>query len=110
MKKFVFAAAAIAALAFTAPAFTAPAFAQDVKVKIKSDHDGMTKKKVVIRRGEGRHEGMRHRDVKKVIIHSDRGRHEGWRHSRHHGASKVVIKKRGGEGGSKTIINKKFEG
>ena len=49
---------------------------------------------------------MRHREVKKVVLHRDNGRHEGWRHSRHHGASKVVIKK----GHGKTVIKKKFEG
>ena len=109
MKMFALAAAAAVALAFSAPAFTTPALAQDasVKVKVKTGEHGMTKKKVVIRHGDrGRHEGWRHRDVKKVVLHRDRGRHEGWRHSRHHGASKVVIKR----GPHKTVIKKKFEG
>src|SRR5256885_1833071 len=97
MRMLALATAAAAALAFTAPAFTTPAFAQDASVKVKvgeRHHD------------RGRHEGMRHRDVKKVVLHRDNGRHEGWRHSRHHGASKVVIKK----GHGKTVIKKKFEG
>src|SRR2546423_2299235 len=97
MRMLALATAAAAALAFTAPAFTTPAFAQDASVKVKvgeRHHD------------RGRHEGMRHRDVKKVVLHRDHGRHEGWRHSRHHGASKVVIKK----GHGKTVIKKKFEG
>src|SRR5947207_738392 len=71
MKMLVLATAAAAALAFTAPAFTTPAFAQDASVKVK----------VGERHGErhgdrGRHEGMRHREVKKVVLHHDRGRHE----------------------------------
>ena len=97
MRMLALATAAAAALAFTAPAFTTPAFAQDASVKVKvgeRHHD------------RGRHEGMRHREVKKVVLHRDNGRHEGWRHSRHHGASKVVIKK----GHGKTVIKKKFEG
>ena len=111
MKMLVLATAAAVALAFTAPAFTTPAVAQDasVKVKVKS-HEGMTKKKIMIRHGDrGRHEGWRHRDVKKVVIHHDRGLHRGFSHSRHYGyggASKVVIKK----GHGKTVIKKKFEG
>jgi hypothetical protein len=103
MKKLVLATAALAALAFTAPAFAYDGAAKmqlaqaDVKVKIGEG------------RGEGRHEGMRHRDVKKVVIHRDRdrhegwrrheGRHEGWRHEgrRHHeGGKTVIIKKREG--------------
>src|SRR5947209_4268148 len=101
MRMLVLATAAAAALAFTAPAFTTPAFAQDASVKVK----------VGERHGErhsdrGRHEGMRHREVKKVVLHHDRGRHEGFSHSRHGGASKVVIKK----GHGKTVIKKKFEG
>jgi hypothetical protein len=54
---------------------------------------------------EGRHEGMRHRDVKEVIVHRDHGRHEGWRHSNHYGAKKTVVIKHGN--GSKTIIKKR---
>ena len=54
---------------------------------------------------EGRHEGGR--TVKKVVIHHDRGRHEGWRHR---GGNKVVVIKKGGHHGSKTIIKKRGEG
>jgi hypothetical protein len=88
MRKLALATAAAAALLFSAPAFTTPALAQaDVKVRINSG-DGMTRKKVVIRRG-------------------DRGRHHGWRH-RDSGMTKKVIIRRSGDGGSsKTIIKRK---
>ena len=113
MRMFALATAAAAALMFSAPAYTTPAFAQaDVKVKVKSNDGGMTRKKVVIKhRGDVtrkkvviRHGG----DVarKKVVIRTgDRGRHLGWR-NRDAGMKKVIIKKHG-EGGSKTIIKKK---
>jgi|tagenome__1003787_1003787.scaffolds.fasta_scaffold19987181_1 hypothetical protein len=103
MKKIALATVAAAALLFGAPAFTAPALAQaDVKVKVKSGDHGMTKKKVVIRHGD------RGYDRKKVVIkHGDRGHHYGWR-NRDAGMKKKVIIKRSGEGGSsKTVIKKK---
>ena len=103
MKKIALATVAAAALLFGAPAFTAPALAQaDVKVKVKSDDHGMTKKKVVIRHGD------RGYDRKKVVIkHGDRGHHYGWR-NRDAGMKKKVIIKRSGDGGSsKTVIKKK---
>ena len=114
MRMFALATAAAAALMFSAPAYTTPAFAQaDVKVKVKSNDGGMTRKKVVIKqRGDVtrkkvviRHGG----DVarKKIVIRSgDRGRHLGWR-NRDAGMKKVIIKKRGGEGRSTTVIKKK---
>jgi hypothetical protein len=101
MRMFALATAAAAALMFSAPAYTTPAFAQaDVKVKVKSNEGGMTRKKVVIKqRGDVTR--------KKVVIrHGDRGRHLGWR-NRDAGMKKVIIKKRGGEGRSTTVIKKK---
>ncbi len=87
MRKFALATAAAVALLFTAPSFTgvtSPAEAQTV-----------VKKKIVIKHGDrGRHMGR----------YGDRGRHMG----RHHGGNKVVIIKRGGHHGSKTIIKKKI--
>jgi hypothetical protein len=104
MKKLALATVAAAALLFGAPAFTAPALAQaDVKVKVKSGGDRhVTKKKIVIRHGD------RGYDRKKVVIkHGDRGHHYGWR-NRDAGMKKKVIIKRGGDhGGSKTVIKKK---
>lgn len=102
MRKFALATAAAAALIFSAPAFTAPAFAQDgsVKVKIKTDGDrSVTRKKVVIRHGGDV-------DRRRVMIHRDRGHHYGWRH-RDAGNKTVIIKKRSGGEGSRTVIKKK---
>jgi hypothetical protein len=99
MRKLALATAALAALAFTAPAFAYDGAAKmqlaqaDVKVKIgEGRHEGMR------HRDRGRHEGMRHREVKKVVIHRDRGRHEGWRHHDRdrHGGKTIIIKKREG--------------
>ena len=95
MRKLALATAAAAALMFSAPAFTAPAFAQaDVKVKIKSGD-------------RGHHRGWGEHRSKKVVIHRDRGRHEGWRHRDSGMTKKVIIKRGGGEGGSRTVIKKK---
>ena len=101
MKKLAL-AAIMATFAFVSAA--APAMAEEGR------HEGRTVKKVIIHRDNGRHEGWRHRNVKKVVIHRDRGRHEGWRRDRHHGGKKVVIIKRGGHHGSKTVIKKRTEG
>ena len=47
MRMFALATAAAAALMFTAPAYTTPAFAQaDVKVKVRSNDGGMTRKMI----------------------------------------------------------------
>ena len=99
MRKFALATAAAMALAFSAPAFTAPAFAQDVKVKVKTGDEGMRKKVVIKRHGDV--------ERRKVDIRTgDRGHHNGWRH-RDAGNKTVIIKKRGGEGMSRTVIKKK---
>lgn len=93
-------------------AFATPTFAQgtatnwdgvrlaqaDVKIKVKTGENGVTRKKVVIR-----HQG----DVtrKKIIVRHDRGLHRGWTHSRHNGAmrTKLVVKR----GPNTTVIRKK---
>jgi hypothetical protein len=112
MRKLALSIAAVAALAFSAPAFTAPAFAQDVKVKVKSGDEGMRKKVVIKHRGDFERRKVvirRGGDVerRKVVIRSgDRGHHYGWR-NREAGNKTVVIKKRGGEGMSRTVIKKK---
>jgi hypothetical protein len=80
MKKLALATAAAVALLFTAPSFTG--------VTTPAEAQTVVKKKVVIK-------------------HGDRGRHHGWRHS-NHGGKKVVIIKRGGHHGSKTVIKKKI--
>jgi hypothetical protein len=106
-------------------AFATPTFAQgtatnwdgvrlaqaDVKIKVKTGENGVTRKKVVIR-----HQGdvtrkkvvIRHQgDVtrKKIIVRHDRGLHRGWTHSRHNGAmrTKLVVKR----GPNTTVIRKK---
>ena len=100
MKKLALAAAAALALTIAAPVFTGVA-------ATPAEAQTTVKKKVIIKHGHSDRGHMR----KKVVIksgHHDRGRHMGWRH--HNVSKKVIIKKRGGEHGGKTVIKKKIEG
>ena len=94
MRKLALALAAVAALGLAAPAFVSDASAaQGMKVAAA---DGTVKVK----------HGNRHARVKTVTVRRDRGLHRGWAHSRHYGATKKVIIKRGGP--RHTIVKKKI--
>jgi hypothetical protein len=94
MRKLALALAAAAALGFAAPTFVGQASAaQGVKVAAADMN-------VKAKRG--------HRyGVKKVTVRRDRGLHRGWAHSRHYGATKKVVIKRGGHRHG-TVVKKKI--
>jgi hypothetical protein len=116
MNRLVLAVAA-ASLALATPTFaqsnaTGVRLAQaDVKIKVRSGENGVTRKKVVIRH----HGDMTRKKIvirqrgdvvrKKIIVRHDRGLHRGWTHSRHYGAmrSKVVVKR----GPNTTVVKRK---
>src|SRR3954468_11628297 len=93
MRKLTLALAAAATLGFAVPSFVADASAaQGMKVAAAD---------VTVKTGH------RHGAVKKVVVRRDRGLHRGWAHSRHYGATKKIVIKRGGPRHG-TVVKKKI--